>query len=71
MFVVRANGAVVSKESVKSAWGNEFLNLRLNPGDTIVVPDKAIKPSNLRTFMNVSQFLAQLTFSAAAATAVF
>jgi hypothetical protein len=45
--------------------------LRLNPGDTIVVPDKSIKPSNLRTFMNVSQFLAQLTFSAAAATAVF
>jgi protein involved in polysaccharide export with SLBB domain len=71
MFVVRANGAVVSRESVKSAWGNEFLNLRLNPGDTIVVPDKSIKPSNLRTFMNVSQFLAQLTFSAAAATAVF
>jgi protein involved in polysaccharide export with SLBB domain len=71
MFVVRANGAVVSKDSVKSAWGDEFLNLRLNPGDTIVVPDKAIKPSNLRTFMNVSQFLAQLTFSAAAATAVF
>ncbi len=71
MFVVRANGAVVARESVKSAWGNEFLNLRLNPGDTIVVPDRAIKPSNLRTFMNVSQFLAQLTFSAAAATAVF
>ena len=71
MFVVRANGAVISRESVKSAWGNEFLNLRLNPGDTIIVPDKSIKPSNLRTFMNVSQFLAQLTFSAAAATAVF
>jgi protein involved in polysaccharide export with SLBB domain len=71
MFVVRANGAVISKESVKSAWGNEFLNLRLNPGDTIVVPDKAIKPSSLRAFMNYSQFLAQLTFSAAAATAVF
>jgi protein involved in polysaccharide export with SLBB domain len=71
MFLVRANGAVVSKESVKSAWGNEFLNLRMNPGDTIVVPDKSIKPSNLRAFMNISQFLAQLTFSAAAATAVF
>jgi protein involved in polysaccharide export with SLBB domain len=71
MFVVRANGAVISKESVKSAWGNEFYNLRLSPGDTIVVPDKAIKPSSLRAFMNYSQFLAQLTFSAAAATAVF
>jgi protein involved in polysaccharide export with SLBB domain len=71
MFVVRANGAVISRESVKSAWGNEFLNLRLNPGDTIIVPDKSLKPSTLRSFMNVSQFLAQLAFAAAAATVVF
>jgi protein involved in polysaccharide export with SLBB domain len=71
MFVVRANGSVVSKEAVNGTWGNEFYKLRLNPGDTIVVPDKSIKPSSLRAFMNVSQFLAQLAFAAAAATAVF
>jgi protein involved in polysaccharide export with SLBB domain len=71
MFVVRANGAVVSKEAVNGTWGNEFYKLRLNPGDTIVVPDKSLKPSTLRAFMTWSQFLAQITFSAAAANAVF
>jgi protein involved in polysaccharide export with SLBB domain len=71
MFVVRANGAVVSKEAMNSTWGNEFYKLKLNPGDTIVVPDKSLKPSALRAFMTWSQFLSQITFSAAAATAVF
>jgi protein involved in polysaccharide export with SLBB domain len=71
MFVVRANGAVVSKEAVNGTWGNEFYKLKLNPGDTIVVPDKSLKPSALRAFMTWSQFLSQITFSAAAATAVF
>jgi protein involved in polysaccharide export with SLBB domain len=71
MFVVRANGAVVSKEAVNGTWGNEFYKLRMNPGDTIVVPDKSLKPSTLRAFMNVSQFLAQIAFTAAAVTTVF
>jgi protein involved in polysaccharide export with SLBB domain len=71
MFVVRANGAVVSKEAMNGTWGNEFYKLKLNPGDTIIVPDKSLKPSALRAFMTWSQFLSQITFSAAAATAVF
>ncbi|HEY1985285.1 MAG TPA: SLBB domain-containing protein [Terracidiphilus sp.] len=71
MFVVRANGAVVSRESVKSAWGNEFLKLKLNPGDTIIVPDKTIKPSALRGFLDWSQIVSQMTFGIAAATVLF
>jgi hypothetical protein len=56
---------------VKSAWGNEFYHLRLNPGDTIVVPDKSIKPSALRGFLGLSQVFSQLMYGVAAANIVF
>jgi protein involved in polysaccharide export with SLBB domain len=71
MFIVKANGAVISKESVKSAWGNDFDRLKLNPGDTIVVPDKSIKPSALRSFMYLSGFFSQIMYGIAASTIVF
>jgi protein involved in polysaccharide export with SLBB domain len=71
MFVVRANGAVVARQSVKSAWGNEFYKLKLNPGDTIVVPDKTIKPSALRGILDWSQIFSQMMFGIAAANVVF
>lgn len=71
MFIVRANGAVISRESVKSAWGNEFYKLKLNPGDTIVVPDKTIKPSALRGIIDWTQVFSQIMFGAVAASVVF
>jgi protein involved in polysaccharide export with SLBB domain len=71
MFLVRANGAVVSRESVKGAWGDEFMRLRLNPGDTIVVPDKTIKPSALRGFLDWTQTFSQLMVGVAAIRVVF
>jgi protein involved in polysaccharide export with SLBB domain len=71
MFIVKANGAVVSKESVKSAWGNDFDRLKLNPGDTIVVPDKSIRPSGLRNFMYLSSFFSQIMYGAAATSVIF
>ena len=66
MAIVRANGAVVSRTAVNGAWGNEFYKLKLNPGDTIIVPDKTIKPSALRGFLDWSQIFSQLAFGAAA-----
>jgi len=71
MFLVRANGAVISRGSVKSAWGNEFMSLRLNPGDTIVVPDKTIKPSALRGALDWTQLFAQLGIGIAAISVLF
>ncbi len=49
-FIVRADGAVVSKESSKSFWGNTFKDEGINPGDTIVVPEKVYKGSVARNF---------------------
>ncbi len=48
MFLVRANGSVLSRESVKSAWGNEFMSLKLNPGDTLRPPRRPRLDSALR-----------------------
>jgi hypothetical protein len=40
--------------------------VRLNPGDTVVVPEKTFGPSKLRGFLEFSQLFAQLAFGAAA-----
>jgi protein involved in polysaccharide export with SLBB domain len=67
MFVVRANGSVVSRTVVKGGpWGENFFHLKLYPGDTIVVPEKTIKPSALRGVLDWTQIFSQLAFGAAA-----
>jgi protein involved in polysaccharide export with SLBB domain len=67
-FVIRADGSVVSRTSFKNmgAWNNSFDQLRLNAGDTIVVPEKTLRPTALRSFMDWSQIFSQLALGAAA-----
>ena len=71
MFLIKANGAVVSRQSVKGAWGDEFSRLKLSPGDTIVVPDKSVKPSALRGFLAIPAIFSQVMYGVAAANVVF
>jgi len=65
-FVIRADGSVVSREAVKGPWGNSFKDLKLNPGDTIVIPDKSLRPTALRGFLEWTQIFEQLAIGAAA-----
>jgi protein involved in polysaccharide export with SLBB domain len=65
-FVIKADGSVISREAVKTAWGNGFNALRMNPGDTIVVPDKTLRPTALRNILDWSQVFSQLALGAAA-----
>jgi protein involved in polysaccharide export with SLBB domain len=67
-FVIRADGSVVSRGAAKGsgAWPNSFNKLRLNPGDTIVVPDKTLRPSGLRNVVDWTQIFSQLALGAAA-----
>jgi hypothetical protein len=65
-FVIRANGEVVSYESRKGLWGNQFYDLPIYPGDTIVVPEKTFRPSALRGFLDWSQVFSQLALGVAA-----
>ncbi len=69
-FIIRANGDIVSRDATKSAWGNEFAGLSLNPGDTVVVPEKTIKPSALRGVMEWTQIFSQLALTAAAINSI-
>jgi protein involved in polysaccharide export with SLBB domain len=64
-FIVRANGAVLSKTTVNGFWDNGFEKLRLNPGDSIIVPEKVVRPSALRGFLEWSQVISQLALGAA------
>ena len=65
-FVIRADGSVVGRASVKGLWGNTFNELHLNPGDTIVVPDKTLRPTALRGLLDWTQIFSQLAIGAAA-----
>lgn len=69
-FVIRADGSVVSREATKGtgAWPNSFKKLRLYPGDTVIVPDKTLRPSSLRNLVDWTQIFSQLALGAAAIT---
>lgn len=65
-FIIRADGSVISRASANGIWGNGFNSLRMNPGDTIVVPEKTYGPSFMRGFLGWSQLFSQLALGAAA-----
>jgi polysaccharide export outer membrane protein len=62
IFVVRADGSVIG--SNESLWSGSALGAVLQPGDTVVVPDKAIGPG--RNWQNV--FLSAQVASSIAST---
>ena len=66
IFVIRADGSVISRDSSSGLWGNTFESARLNPGDAIIVPEKVVGSSVLKGFLNWSQVFSQLAFGAAA-----
>jgi protein involved in polysaccharide export with SLBB domain len=65
-FVIRADGSVISRHSRSGVFGNTFASMRLNAGDTVVVPEKVPRPSGLRNFINYTQIFSQLALGAAA-----
>ena len=66
LFVLRADGSVAGHGAGPSIFSSGMSNLHLYPGDTIVVPEKAIGAGALRSFMAWSQILSQLGLGAAA-----
>jgi len=69
-FVIRADGEVLTRSMSKGPWGDEFNDLRVYPGDTIVVPEKTFKPSVLYGIMNWSQMFSQLALGAASLSVI-
>ena len=65
-FILRADGSVTSYSRGQSIFSSSsFQNVRLYPGDTIVVPEKNIGPGNMRQFLNWTQLFSQLGLGAA------
>jgi protein involved in polysaccharide export with SLBB domain len=66
VFILRADGSVTSHSQGQSIFSSSsFQNVRLYPGDTIVVPEKNIGPGNMRQFLNWTQLFSQLGLGAA------
>jgi len=67
MFIIRADGEVVSRDNGSAIWGGgDFTSLRINPGDTIVVPEKIFKPSMMHGVVDWSQMFSQFAMGSAA-----
>jgi len=67
IFLIRADGTVVSRQQQSSLWGDRFETLRLLPGDAIVVPTKFRSPTS---FMQQLPMIAQILSSAATTGAI-
>jgi polysaccharide biosynthesis/export protein len=65
-FLIRADGSVVSKSWSAGLLSQSFDGLRLNPGDTIVVPEQINKTTFLKGLKDWSQVFAQFGLGAAA-----
>jgi len=69
VFVVRANGSVVSARQASSGWlsmGSGIDNLRALPGDTIFVPEELDKTTFAQSAQQWTQILYQFGLGAAA-----
>jgi protein involved in polysaccharide export with SLBB domain len=46
VFVVRADGSVISARNQSGLWSGDPLSATLRPGDSVVVPEKALNVGN-------------------------
>jgi protein involved in polysaccharide export with SLBB domain len=64
MFVLRADGTVTIPDSKRSIFESGFDDLRLNPGDSIIIPEKVPRPSSMSQVLAWSQALPQASLTA-------
>jgi protein involved in polysaccharide export with SLBB domain len=65
-FVLRADGSVIGHTAGQSIFSSGFNNVRLYPGDTLVVPEKNVGSGVMRAFLSWSQMFSQLALGSAA-----
>jgi polysaccharide biosynthesis/export protein len=70
IFVIRADGTVVSRQSRNIHSHGSYENLRMLPGDAIVVPEKLKVSSAMNEFLQTTQFMSQLALTAAALSVI-
>lgn len=70
MYVIRADGSVVGREgSSNGFWHGSVMSLRLQPGDTVVVPEKFIGGTSAwKEILSIAQFASSMAIAARVAT---
>ncbi len=67
IYVIRANGGVVSAGGTSDLFSGGVLNTKMHPGDVLVVPEKFVTGSSTwKTTLETASFLASLAIAAAA-----
>jgi protein involved in polysaccharide export with SLBB domain len=66
VFIIRANGAVMSRQSHRSIWMGDFESLQLLPGDVVVMPQRIKTTTALREIRDWSEVFSQFALGAAA-----
>ena len=65
--IIRADGEVVGHQKGGTIWsGSEFAKLPMNPGDTIVVPEKTLGHSPIRELLDWTGVFSQMALGVAA-----
>lgn len=68
-FIVRADGSVVGRGGDSSWWGGGVMSTTLQPGDTVVIPERIITDNALwRNLMNSAQVISSVAIAARVAT---
>jgi protein involved in polysaccharide export with SLBB domain len=66
IFLIRADGTVVSRQTNNSRWSGNFGNIPLMPGDAIIVPPKLKTPGGfLENLPVITQILSQTALTGA------
>jgi hypothetical protein len=68
VFLLKANGSVVTRENAEGgffSWGRwGLLSTRVDPGDSIVVPEKLVQTRFMKDVKDITQILYQIAVTA-------
>ena len=64
MYILKVDGTAISKRASKGSWLSGFMSMKLDPGDTIVIPEKVEKIAWLRGVKDITQILYQIAVAA-------
>ncbi|MGB7554932.1 MAG: sugar transporter, partial [Candidatus Korobacteraceae bacterium] len=66
IYIIRANGSVVSSSGTDKFFSGGVLNTKMQPGDVLVVPEKFVSGSSAwKTTLEVAQLLTSMALAAA------
>jgi len=72
IFLVKADGSVVTRENAEGGFlSGGLMSARVEPGDSIVVPEKLIKTRFMKDFKDITQILYQIAVTAGVLIVVF